>query len=652
VDAQQIQVLGRQAMALHQQGQLQQAEAIYRRLIEAAPSLFPPYFLLGMLRLQTGDSAGATALLDQAVQLQPNEPGALLHYGLALHGQKRFEEALTAYDRALAVQPGMIAARVGRGGALRALDRTEEALAEYEQALVVNPNDADAWNVRGALLRILKRTDEALESFNRAVALEPDSAEILQSRGEFLWDEKADYPAAIKDLERAMARDASLPALEGSLVHLKLMLALKDCNWVEAEVWAERMRKVIAGGSYVTAFMTLLCDSDPKMQLSAARNVIAERFAPLPPLAGPMPFRHDRIRLGYISSDFCEHPVGYQIARLIELHDRSRFEVFAISTGRDDGGPTRRRLTAAFDQFHDLHGLPPNQAAGHIRRLEIDILVELNGHSQHGSFDILRRKPAPIQASWLGYAGTTGAPYVDYLIADRIVAPHAADFTESLEYLPNSFFATDNTRPVGTAMERRDAGLPPDAFVFCCFNQAVKFNADTFARWMRILAAVPGSVLWLRHPGDAAAANMRKAAERHDIAPERLVFAGYVAQEAHLARYALADLFLDTLPYNAHATACDALWAGVPVLTCAQGGFAGRVAASLLAAIGMPELVTQTPQDYETLAIALAQDPQRLAGLRAKLAANRLSTPLFDSSRFARDLEEIYARLVADRLNG
>ncbi len=650
MDAQQIQALGRQAMALHQQGQLQQAEAIYRRLIEAVPGLFPAYFMLGMLRLQTGDSAGAATLLGQALQLQPSDPGALLHYGLALHGQKRFEEALAAYDRVLAVQPGMIAARVGRGGALRALDRAEEALAEYEQALVVNPNDADAWNVRGALLRSLKRIDEALESLNRAAALAPDSAEILQSRGELLWDEKTDYPAAIRDLERALALDAGRPALEGNLVHLKLMLALKDCDWPQADDLADRMRKIIAAGSYVTPFMALLCDGDAQVQLRAARNVIAERFSPLPPLAGPAPYRHDRIRLGYISSDFCEHPVGYQIARLIELHDRSRFEVIALSTGRDDGGATRRRLAAAFDQFHDLAGATPKHSAEYIRRLEIDLLVELNGHTQNQSFDILRRKPAPIQASWLGYAGTTGAPYIDHLIADRVVAPNPADFTETLEYLPNSFFATDNARPVGIAMERRETGLPADAFVFCSFNQVMKFNADTFARWMRILAQVPGSILWLRDPGAVAAANLRKAAERHGIAPARLVFAGFVAQDAHLARYALADLFLDTMPYNAHATACDALWAGLPVLTCAQGGFASRVAASLLAAIGMPELVTQTPQDYEALAIQLAHDPQRLSALRTKLAANRLSTSLFDTERFTRDLEDIYARLV--RLNG
>jgi len=232
------------------------------------------------------------------------------------------------------------------------------------------------------------------------------------------------------------------------------------------------------------------------------------------------------------------------------------------------------------------------------------------------------------------------------------VAPDPKDFTERLEYLPGSFFATDNTRPVGDVMSRQDAGLPPDGFVFCCFNQVMKFNVGIFARWMRILVQVPGSILWLRHPGDIAAANLRRAADRHGISPERLVFAGFVPQEAHLARYASADLFLDTLPYNAHATACDALWVGLPVLTCAQGGFAGRVAASLLHAIGMPELVTQTPQDYEALAVELARDPQRLSALRDKLAANRLSTPLFDTVRFTRDLEDIYVRLVAaQRMN-
>jgi len=651
VNAQEIQEHGRQAMALHQQGRLSEAETIYRRLIDAAPGLFPPYFLLGMLRLQTGDSTTAVTLLEQALKLQPGDPNALLHYGLALHGQKRFEDAIAVYDRLLALQPQLIAAHMGRGGALRALDRHAEALAEYELVLAADPSDADVWNGRGALLRALRRVGEALVSFNRALALAPDFAEALQNRGELLWDEKTDYPNALEDLERALALEPGRPALQSNLLHLKLMMALKDCDWSRANTAAEEIRDAIAANIFVSPFMLLLCDNDSQMQLRAARAVIAERHAPLPPLARAATYGHDRIRLGYISSDFCEHPVGLQIARMIEIHDRSRFEVIAVSTGRDDGGATRRRLVAAFDQFHDQQGALPRDTAELIRRLEIDILVELNGHTQHGSFEILRRKPAPIQASWLGYAGTTGAPYIDYLIADRIAAPDPEAFSEELEYLPDGFFPTDNTRLIGSKPARADEGLPPDGFVFCCFNQVMKFNDTQFARWMRILAQVPDSVLWLRYPGDTAAVNLRNSVASHGIAADRLIFAGFVSPEAHLARYALADLFLDTLPYNAHATACDALWAGLPVLTCAQGGFAGRVAASLLHAIKLPELVTQRPEDYEAAAIALARDPQKLSALRDRLAANRLTTALFDTARFARALEAAYCRWI-DRLNG
>ena len=573
----------------------------------------------------------------------------MLHYGLALHGEKRFEDALAVYDRLLALQPNSVAAHMGRGGALRALDRHQAALAEYEIVLAADPNAADVWNGRGHLLRILGRVDEALESLNRALALTPDFAEALQNRGELLWDEKTDYPAAVKDLERAAALEPDRPALKSNLLHLKLMMALKDCDWASATVATDQVRDAIAKQIYVSPFMLLLCDGDSQRQLHVARNVIAQRFAPLQPLAGTRPYRHDRIRLAYISSDFADHPVGLQIPRLIELHDRGRFDVVAISTGPDDASAARRRLMASFDRFHDQHGALPRETAELIRRLEIDILVELNGHTQHGSLEILRRRPAPIQASWLGYAGTTGAPYVDFLVADAIAAPDASAFTEKLAHLPETFFVTDNSRAIAPAPTRAQAGLPPSGFVFCCFNQVMKFNQTHFARWMRILTAVPDSILWLRHPGETAAANLRQAATAHGVAPERLVFAGFVPAEAHLARYVCADLFLDTLPYNAHATACDALWAGLPVLTCAQGGFAGRVAASLLHAVGLPDLVTQTPEAYELAAIELARDPEKLSGLRQRLAANRRTMPLFDTARFARALEAMYGRWIDER---
>lgn len=646
MDTRDIHVLGRQAVTLHQQGRTAEAEALYRKVLEIDPRVFPALYLLGVLRLEQGDSGEAIDLIGRALALNPGDPAAWTHYGLALQGQSRFEEALTAQERALALKPGLLPARLGRAGALRALGRNDAALADYDTVLAGDPGNTDAWNGRGALLRTLSRIDEALDSFHRALALDPNFAEALQNRGLLLWDEKKDYPAAQADLERALALEPARPALKSNLLHLKIMMALKDCDWTSADAIAATLPALVAAGESVPPMMLLSLNGDERLQLQAARNIVAERYPDLPPLWNGETWRHDRIRLGYISSDLGEHPVGAQIAQLIECHDRARFEVIAFSTGPDDGSGLRQRLKAGFEHFHDLWGQSAQQAAQFIRAQEIDVLVELNGHTQRGSLDILRRRPAPVQVSWLGYAGTSGAPFIDYVIADRVIAPNADAFSERLEYLPNSFFVTDTTRTIGQRQIRAEAGLPEDGIVFCGFNHVMKLGSASFARWMRILAQVPGSVLWLRDPKEPARTNLRAAAAQHDIAPERLVFADHVAADVHLARHALADLFLDILPYNAHATAADALWAGLPVLTCAQGCFAGRVAASLLQAVGLAELIAPTPEDYEAMAVALAKDPERLAALRAKLASNRTTAPLFDTPRFARDIEAVYERLA------
>jgi protein O-GlcNAc transferase len=641
-----VHVLGRQAVALHGQGRHAEAEALYRRILALDPRVFPALYLLGVLRLEQGDSAEAASLIERALALNTGDPAAWTHYGLALQGQSRFEEAVAAQDRALALRPGLLPARLGRGGALRALGRNQAALADYEAVLAGDPGNADAWNGRGALLRALARFDEALDSFSRALALDPDFAEALQNRGLLLWDEKKDYPAARADLERALALEPGRPALKSNLLHLKIMMALKDCDWDSADAIAATLPDLVAKGEGVPPMMLLSLSGDEMLQLNAARNIVAERYPGLAPLWRGENWRHDRIRLGYISSDLGEHPVGAQIVELIERHDRTRFEVIAFSTGPDDASRLRQRLKAGFDRFHDLWGQSAQQMGQFIRDQEVDVLVELNGHTQRGSLDILRRRPAPVQVSWLGYAGTSGAPFIDALIADRIAAQNPDAFSERLEYLPNSFFVTDTTRVIGLCLSRAEAGLPEDGIVFCGFNYVMKLGSENFARWMRILAQVPGSVLWLRRPEEPARVNLRAAASHHGIAPERLVFAGRVPVDVHLARHALADLFLDILPYNAHTTTADALWAGLPVLTCAGGCFAGRVAASLLTAVGMPELIASTPEEYEAMAVDLARDPEKLATLRAKLAANRATAPLFDTERFARDIEAVYEKLA------
>ncbi|HZQ41199.1 MAG TPA: tetratricopeptide repeat protein [Rhizomicrobium sp.] len=647
-----LHALGRQAVALHRQGRLADAEKLYRQILALDARVFPALYLLGVLRLEQGDSAEAAALLARAVAVNANDPAAWLHYGLAQQGQSDFAGALAAHERALRLQPGLLPARLGRGAALRALGQTGEALPDYEAVLAADPANADAWNGRGALLRKLGRMDEALDSFSKAIALLPQFAEALQNRGELLCDVKKDYAAAHADLQRAMALAPDRPSLADNLLHVEMMRALEACDLDRVQALAAQMPALVAAGRIVPPFMLLLASDDPRLQLENARRLVSARFPSRPPLWRGEAYGHDRIRLAYISSDFNNHAVAGQIAALIERHDRTRFEVLAISTGADDAGPQRRRLKRAFDRFENVRGQDASAIAALIRDLEVDLLVDLNGHTEHDNLDVLRRRAAPAQATWLGFAGTTGAPFIDALIADAVVAPDAGLFSERLYRLPDVFFPTDPDRTIGQAPSRADAGLPADGFVFCSFNRPWKISAPVFACWMQILEAVPGSVLWLKEANPAQRRSLEARAAAAGIDPARLVFAPPLPLAAHLARHQLADLFLDTFPYTGHATACDALWAGLPVLTCKGATYAARVSASLLHTLGLDALTTESLDDYQALAIALARDRGQLAALRARLAKARGTSALFDPVRFARAIETAYMQILNDRLSG
>jgi len=646
-----LRALGQQAMALQSQGRLAEAEALYRRILAIDPQLFPALCLLGALRLQLGDNGEAADFLGQAVRLAPDDAAAQAQYGMALIGLGRFEEAAAAFNRALAAKPRMVLALTGRAAALRGLGRTQDSLADYDAVVRTDPGNPDAWCGRGALLRKLGRVDEALESFNRALALWPGFAEALQNRGALLWDEKRDFPAALLDLEHAVALDPTRPDLAENLLHLKMMMAHEACDLDWLQDLAEKIPALIAQGSIVQAWMLLLSSDDARLQRQNADTLVAKRFPALAPLWTGERYRHDRIRLGYISSDFNNHAVAAQIAELIERHDRAHFEVIALSTGADDTSPQRHRLMKGFDAFHDVRTQDAPAIARRIRELEIDILVDLNGHTEHDNLDVLRRRPCPAQVSWLGYAGTTGAPFIDAMIADAVVAPEPGMFSEKLYLLPDTVFCTDTTRTLGPAPTRAAAGLPENAFVFCAFNRNWKLTAAVFQCWMRILKAVPESVLWLKQSSAQAQASLAARAAALDVDPARLIHAPSAPLEDHLARHALADLFLDTFPYTGHATTCDALWAGLPVLTRTGDSYASRVAASQLQAIGLPELVTQAEQDYEAQAIALARDPQKLKDLRDRLALGHANSPLFDTGRFARNIEAIYQQILVDRFS-
>lgn len=592
----------------HRAGRVAEAENAYRQVLRAEAGNFTALHMLGFLKAQQGKYDEAIPLLHKAVRANPAELTALSHYAGALMAAQRFDEALAAYDRLLAREPKAFDALYNRGVILsqHAATRSqkalfEDALASLDQAAQLQPAMAALHYNRGVVLAGLDRNSEAMAAYNKALALDPRHTPALTNR---------------------------------TLVALTLC----DWNWV-AELTPDQAFEAAPPLALLGLF------PDKALQLRCAAGV-ARVLAPkpLPPLWRGQTYRHDRIRLAYVSSDLREHAVAFQLAPVVERHDRGRFQVIGISTGPADQSPIRQRLERAFDRFHDFAGLKDADIAQRLKDMEIDIAVDLGGHTGMSRFQIFAHRFAPVQVEWLGYPGTTGADFIDYLIADAVVAP-AEDqpfFSEKLVHLPHSFFPTDPDRAIAATPAREEIGLPQDGFVFCSTNNSWKITRPVFAVWMRLLDQVPGSVLLLKAAPADVRANLQREATALGIAAERLIWAGDIPMADHLARYRAADLFLDTLPYNAHATAADALWAGLPVLTVRGEAFAGRVAASLLQAVGMPELVTDSLAAYEALALALARDPARLAALKDKLARNIAAMPLFDADRFTRDLEAAY----------
>lgn len=421
------------------------------------------------------------------------------------------------------------------------------------------------------------------------------------------------------------------------------------CDWRDWDADCAHLIASVGAGKPVTQpFIFLAASSSAAVQLQCAQTWTATHFEATPPRWRGEQYRHERIRIAYLSADFRQHAASVLMAGMFESHDRSRFEVSAVSLGADDGSPMRKRMIGAFEHFIDAHALGDDAVADLIRSREIDIAVDLMGYTTTSRTGIFARRPAPVQAHYMGFAGSMGAPFLDYVIADRTVIPDTARaaYSEKVVTLPNSYFVNDSGRPIAErTFTRAELGLPERGFVFCCFNGSHQIAPDIFDRWMRILKQVNGSVLWLLADHPATIGNLMRETAARGVDPKRLVFARRIPPAEHLARHRAAGLFLDTLPYNAHTTACDALWAGLPVLTRIGETFAGRVAASVLGAIGLRELITETSADYERRAIALATDPVRLTAMRGRLAQNRLTMPLFDTRLFTRHMEAAFAAM-------
>jgi predicted O-linked N-acetylglucosamine transferase (SPINDLY family) len=532
-----------------------------------------------------------------------------------------------------------------RGAAFMALKRHALALQNYDSLLAIDSANAGAWNNRGCALKELHRHDEARVCFEKAVALKPDFVESLINHGSVLAT-LGQYELAAAAYQSALAQRPGLAYAPGNLI----LYRLHACDWSHLE--EERVfiaAALRAGQRVIDPFVALMLSASPAEQLQAARIWVAnEALSSSAPLWRGERYSHDKIRIAYVSNIFHAHATAVLIAGVFEHHDRNRFETTAVSFAADDQSDLRTRTRSSFDRFIDVRGMSDVEIATLLRQMEIDIAVDLTGYTRDHRSGIFAHRPAAIQANYLGYPGTMGAPYFDYIIADRLVIPDEDRpfYAEHVVHLPDTYQSNDALRVIAaTTPSRADVELPTTGFVFCSFNNTNKIRPETFEIWMRLLREIQDSVLWLLDYNDAATRNLKREAAARSVAPERLIFAPRMDLAQHLARHRLADLFLDTLPYGAHTTASDALWAGVPVLTCLGTSFAGRVGASLLTAIGLPELVTKSPSEYEALALKLARDRTALSHIKAKLDRQRTIAPLFDTARFTRNLESAYSTM-------
>jgi predicted O-linked N-acetylglucosamine transferase (SPINDLY family) len=670
------------AVGHHQRGELALAEPLYREILAQVPGHFDALHLLGIARMQKGEHRDAIELIRKAVDVDPRNPNkaaALSNLGIALcevgrasealgcferslalapdnaetlynlgnarMAMHRYDDALASYDRVLALKPDHVAALSNRGNALSALRRPQDALASFDRAIALRPDFADAHNNRADALLALQRPDEALAGADRALALKPGFPEAINARGNAL--------RALKRYDEAGRMFAQLTAAGPRFDHALgdlLDCELRSCEWTHFDTHAAQVTAAVAEGRRAALpWVFLGISGSAATQLACARTFIADRF---PPSATPLwrgeRYRHDRIRVAYLSADFHEHATAHLIAELFEVHDADRFELTAVSFGPDTDDPMRERLRRSFPRFLDVREKSDRDVATMLRGLEIDITVDLKGFTANSRTGILSQRAAPLQVNYLGYPGTMGAPYLDYIIADRHVIPpdHDIHYTESVVRLPDAYQVNDSKRRIADAVPTRaEAGLPETGFVFCSFNSNYKITPEIFEIWMRLLDRVPASVLWLLESNATASENLRREAQRRGVAPDRLIFAPALPADQHLARHRLADLFLDTRPVNAHTTASDALWTGLPLVTCTDDAFAGRVASSLLHALGLPELVARDTGEYEAIALRLATTPALLTDVRARLIENRRTHPLFDTDRYRRHLEAAYTAM-------
>lgn len=697
------------ALQHHQKGDFAQAEAFYRQILQHDPTHVNALHFSGVLAYQMGQNQAAIELMRKAISIHPTEYSIYCNLGLALHTQGQLDEAVNSYRHALALQPNFVEARSNLGNALLAQNKMIEAIASYRYALILNPdndvltqqldyllklnpdiaskqteNSAEFLQAKmhydfGVLCHSQWKLAQAAESYKKALGIKLDYIEAYLNLGlvfkdqckmddaiqcfQFVLSLKPDYAPAYYNLgivffllgnlseasesyQKALGLQSVYPEATNMLFHTQL----RCCDWSTYAVGSEKiLNSILAGKQGYRPFLFLAISQSPSVQQQCAYTYATHKYQLVKKaVIHKQRYSHEKIRIAYVSDDFREHAVSYLMAGLFEQHDKERFEIIAISLNTEDSSSTGLRVKNAFKQFIDVSELGNDEVAALMQDMEIDIAVDLTGFTSYNRTGIFTYRPAPVQVNYLGYPATMGAEYIDYIIADKYLIPPEQQgyYTEKVVYLPDCFQANDDKKRISEKQPSRlEMGLPETGFVFCSFNNSYKITPVFFALWMRLLKAVPESVLWLIADNAMVQQNLRNEAVKAEIDPERLIFASRLAYSDYLARFTLADLFLDTLPFNAGTTASDALWAGVPVITCSGEAFASRMAGSLLTAIGLPELITRDLKEYEALALKLATTATLCAEIRSKLAQNRTIYPLFNTDRFRRHIEAAYIKM-------
>ena len=626
-------------VALRVRGETGEAVVACRRAIEIKPHYAEAYYNLGIALHEQGKLDEAITAYQGALKLRPIYPVAENNLGVAFQGQGRLDEAIAAYRRALEATVDYAEPYNNLGAALHEQGQFGQAIAAYERAIEIKPAYAEAFNNLGNAFKSCGRLDDAIAAYRRALEVEPMYAEAFNNLGNSLH-EGGRLDEAIVAYTRALDIKPNYAAAEAQLLHQMQ----RCCDFSVSGRLEQASSRLGIEGQAVPPFASLPWADCPEQQLRRSQKWAEENYKQSPTMVAARPLsRPERLKVGYFSADFHDHATIHLMAGLLREHDRNAFEIFAYSYGRNQSGDWRRRAEGDARFFFDIKDLSDFQIVELARAHNLDIAIDLKGYTHETRSGIFKYRLAPIQINYLGYPGSMGAEFIDYIVADPVVVPpdQRAFYSEKVIYLPHCYQPNDDARAIARNLARRtDVGLPEDSFVFCCFNNNYKIGPREYDVWMRLLRKVDGSVLWLLRSNQWAEENLRKEAERHSVHPSRVIFARNVPQQEHLARHRHADLFVDTFNYNAHTTASDALWAGLPIVTMRGKQFAARVGASLLAAVGLPELITDTVEQYEDLILSLATRPEKLSAVKRKLEVNRLREPLFDTIRYTRNFEK------------